>query len=139
VNQTYTGRAEYRSNVDEPTGKLIVAVLCSVSAQRGEETALVDTASEWCLLPPSVALDLGYDLEGDGDTHLHTRFGVLSGELIRLPVVFVADEGEPAEVEATWFLSPDWPGPMVIGWNGCLERLRFAFDPRESNFYFAEF
>ena len=70
--------------------------------------------------------------------HLHTRFGLLSGELVRMPVVFAADEGEPAEVEATWFISPDWPGPMVIGWNGCLERMRFAFDPRENDFYFAE-
>jgi hypothetical protein len=103
------------------------------------EVALVDTASQWCILPPPVALDLGYDLETERDARLHTRFGVLSGELIRLAVLFVADEGEPAEVEATWFLSPDWPGPIVIGWKGCLERMRFAFDPRENEFYFAEY
>lgn len=139
MNQSYTGRAKYRSDAEEPTGNLLVAMLCRVSEQRGEEIALVDTASQWCLLPPSVALDLGYDLESEGDTRLHTRFGVLSGALIRLPVIFVADEGEPAEVEATWFLSPDWPGPIVVGWKGCLERMRFAFDPRENDFYFAEY
>jgi len=27
----------------------------------------------------------------------------------------------------------------VIGWSGCLERMRFAFDPRENDFYFAEY
>jgi hypothetical protein len=139
VNQAYPGRAKYRSNVDEPTGSLLVAVLCEVGARPDKETALIDTASPWCILPPSIALELGYALDGERDTHLHTRFGLLSGELVRLPVLFAADEGEPAEVEATWFLSPDWPGPVVIGWIGCLERMRFAFDPRENDFYFAEY
>jgi hypothetical protein len=139
VNQTYPGRAKYQSNVDEPTGPLLVAVLCRVGERADKETALIDTASQWCLLPPAIALELGYTLNPEGETHLHTRFGRLSGELIRLSVLFAADEGEPAEVEATWFLSPDWPGPIVIGWSGCLERMRFAFDPRENDFYFAEY
>jgi hypothetical protein len=41
-------------------------------------------------------------------------------------------------IEATWFISPDWPGPLVLGWKGCLERLRFALDPtpEEEWFYF---
>lgn len=139
MNQTYPGRAKYQSNVDEPTGPLLVAVLCRVGERADKETALVDTASPLCILPPSIALELGYALDAEGDTRLHTRFGLLSGNLIRLPVLFVADEGEPAEVEATWFLLPDWPGPIVIGWSGCLERMRFAFDPRENDFYFAEY
>ena len=113
MNQSYPGRAKYQSNVAEPTGELLVAVQCLVGARTSEDAALVDTASRWCVLPPSVALALGYTLDAEGDTHLHTRFGLLSGELIRLPVVFAADEGEPAEVEATWFLSADRPGPMA--------------------------
>lgn len=137
MNQSYPGRTKYQSNVAEPTGELLVAVRCLVGARTSEDTALVDTASRWCVLPPSIALALGYTPDPEGDTRLHTRFGLLSGELVRMPVVFAADEGEPAEVEATWFLSPDWPGPMVIGWSGCLERMRFAFDPRENDFYFA--
>lgn len=137
--QQYDGRAGYRSSETGPTGDLIVAVLCQLSATRGDETALLDTASQWCVLPPDIAADLGISTESDGNTRLHTRFGTLSGELIRFPVRFPADEGKPAEVEATWFLSPDWPGPLVIGWTGCLERMRFAFDPREGDFYFAEY
>jgi hypothetical protein len=101
VNQSYPGRAKYLSNVDGPTGSLLVAVQCQVGARTRKDTALVDTASQWCILPPSVALNLGYTLDPEGNTRLHTRFGLLSGELIRLPVVFAADEGEPAEVEAT--------------------------------------
>jgi hypothetical protein len=139
VNQEYPGRASYQSNVEEATGKLLVVVQCQVGGRTRKDPALLDTASEWCILPPEVALGLGYTPNPDGDTRLHTRFGLLTGELLRLPVVFAADEGEPAEVEATWFLSPDWPGPVVIGWSGCLERMRFAFDPRENDFYFAEY
>jgi hypothetical protein len=139
VNQSYPGRANYRSNAEEPAGTLLVAVLCRVSGRSVEDLALLDTASPWCILPPSIALALGYPPDPDGSTQLHTRFGLLSGELVRIPVIFPADEGEPAEIEATWFLSSDWPGPLVIGWSGCLERMRFAFDPRENDFYFAAY
>jgi hypothetical protein len=78
---------------------------------------------------------LGYDPASEGPTRLHTRFGLMVGELIRLPVTFVADEGEPTTVEATWFLSADWPGPLVIGWKGCLARMRFAVEPDIDEFH----
>lgn len=139
MNQAFTGRSQYGADVPRELGNLLVAVRCKVGNDGNEDLALVDTASQWCILPPDVALGLGYPPTAEGDACLHTRFGVLSGELIRLPVFFLADEGEPTEVEATWFLSPDWPGPLVIGWKGCLERIRFAFDPREDTFYFAEY
>ena len=41
-------------------------------------------------------------------------------------------------VAGTWFVSEDWPGPNVLGWKGCLERMRFALDPSDESFYFAE-
>jgi hypothetical protein len=125
--------------VESASGDLLVVVVCRVGDYPERHSALLDTASQWCILPPAIALVLGYDPEIEADTQLHTRFGMLTGELIRLPVFFVADEGKPAEVEATWFLSPDWPGPIVIGWKGCLERMRFACDPQEDSFYFAEY
>jgi hypothetical protein len=139
VNQTFTGRAVYRCDVEAASGKLLIAVRCTVGDGRDEDIALLDTATPWCLLPPDVALDLGYVPAAEGDTRLHTRFGLLVGELLRLPMTFVADEGETTTIEATWFLSPDWPGPVVIGWKGCLERIRFAFDPREDSIFFAEY
>jgi hypothetical protein len=139
VNQEFTGRAVYYSRVPAPTGELPVAIRCQVGGNPAKHVALVDTACPWCVLPPGIAIDLGLSLETAPGERLHTRFGTLAGELIRLPVTFVADEGEPAEVEATWFLSPEWPGPLVIGWTGCLERLRFAFDPRAEAICFAEY
>jgi hypothetical protein len=137
VNQTFTGRTRYHTDVETSTGSLEIAVRCRVGPRTAQDIAMLDTACPWCMLPPSVAMDLGYELESDGGTRMHTRFGLLAGEVIRLPIAFVAAEGDPLEVDATWFLSPDWPGPMVIGWKGCLERMRFASDPNANDFYFA--
>jgi hypothetical protein len=109
-----------------------------VGDQEDADLALLDTASHWCVLPPATAITLECDLDAPGDTHLLTRFGRLTGQLVRLPTVLVAEEGENVEIEATWFISGDWPGPMVLGWKGCLERVRFGFDPGSETFYFAE-
>lgn len=49
---------------------------------------------------------------------------------------FLATEGEDLTVQATWFVCPEWRGPVVLGWKGSLERFRFALDPHEEFFYF---
>jgi hypothetical protein len=67
---------------------------------------------------------------------LLTRFGTFAGDLERIPLHLPAEEGELLTVDATWFVCEDWPGPTVLGWKGCLERIRFAFDPSEETFYF---
>ena len=69
-------------------------------------------------------------------SHLHTRFGLITGSLGRVTVRFVAADGEPLTIDATCFTSEGWLGPMVIGWKGCLERIRFGLDPSEEAFYF---
>jgi len=56
--------------------------------------------------------------------------------LERLPLTLVAEDGAELPVDATWFLSEDWPGPMVIGWKGGLERMKFGIDPGDQSFYF---
>ncbi len=58
------------------------------------------------------------------------------GALYRVPVKLLADEGEPLQMEATVFLSPDWQGPNFIGYEGLLQRIRFAVDPQANQFYF---
>ena len=57
---------------------------------------------------------------------------------MRLQLTFEAEVGGPLDLDATWFVAPDWPGPMVLGWKGCLERIRFALDPTQEWFYFAQ-
>jgi hypothetical protein len=82
---------------------------------------------------------LGYDPSVDDSLPpLLTRLGAVTGRLERIPITFLPREGEEVTIEATWFISLDWPGPTVIGWKGCLERMRFALDPNDDSFYFAE-
>ena len=52
-------------------------------------------------------------------------------------VTFVGVEKEELPIDATWLIIEDWPGPTVLGWRGCLERMRFAVDPLDNWFYFA--
>jgi hypothetical protein len=90
------------------------------------------------VLPSYIAEALGYDPTPDPAVgHLDTRFGKLPGRLEHIPVIFEADEGDNLEIEATWFIAEGWPGPVVIGWKGCLERMRLALDPSQDAFYFA--
>lgn len=132
------GKARYVP--DHPAGahRLFVAVACLVEDLPSPIFALLDTASEWCVLPASVSTDLGLDLEPDEHSiPLHTRFGEVRGRLERVRMRLIADEGDPIEIQATCFISQEWPGPMVIGWKGCLERIRFGLAPDEEALYFA--
>jgi hypothetical protein len=138
VIQEYTGKLRYSILYRAGRHQLLVAVPCLIGDLPEELRALFDTGSEWCVLGWGVATQLGFTPQPELSTSLmHTRFGLIAGRLERLPVKFRADEGEPLELEATWFVSEEWPGPTVIGWRGCLEPLRFAVDPREDWFYFA--
>lgn len=67
---------------------------------------------------------------------MSTRLGTFRGDLYRGPLFFEAREGEPLDVEATVFLSPHWRGPNFIGYQGLLQRIRFAVDPEVNLFYF---
>lgn len=135
----YTGRVRYLSRYLSDSYSLLVALRCIIGQRVEEDVALVDTAAEWCILPAAVADDLGYTLAGASEAvPLSTRFGVLTGSLERIPLRFPADDGASMSIEATWFVSADWPGPTVIGWTGGLERMRFAIDPGEEALYFGE-
>jgi hypothetical protein len=135
----------YFADHEGPFGRLFVAVSCFVGGQTSPLLALLDTASEWCMMPMETAIDLGYDLRAEGAVRIRTRFGIVTGRLEVAPVEF-RSELEPTSgtaprvltIDATWFVSEEWPGPAVIGWKGCLERMRFGLDPGHDLFYFAE-
>ena len=40
-------------------------------------------------------------------------------------------------LQAAFFTCSDWHDIVVLGWRGCLERLRFGMDPSVETFYFA--
>lgn len=139
VTQEYTGKSPYFADLDEESSCLLVAVACFVEDLPQRAYALLDTASPWCILPPPIADRLGFDLtQGEEPTLLSTRFGTLVGRLERMALTFDASQGQPLTIQATCFLSADWPGPTVIGWKGCLEWMRFGFDTTAEAFYFAE-
>jgi hypothetical protein len=135
--QRYEGWSSYASDVYQEPYRLFVAVPCIPGEWLIPWEGMLDTGAEWCVLPADLASLLGGDVVVDA-VRLETRLGTFEGRLERLPVQFPAIEGEALRVEATWFVSEDWPGPLVLGWKGCLERFRFALDSREERFYFGE-
>lgn len=117
--------------------RMLVSVPCYVGNDIVPIDAMLDTGAEWCVLPLDYADSLD-DSVVEGVVRLHTRFGLLEGQLMRCPVRFAAAEGLSVSVEATWFVSEHWFGPAILGWKGCLERFRFALDQRDSSFCFGE-
>jgi hypothetical protein len=100
---------------------------------------MVDTAAPWCIFEPEVGdLLRPYLSPVQEQAILSTRMGTLRGGLFRVPVKLPADEGQPLDLEATVFLSPDWRGPNFIGYQGLLQRIRFAVDPETNLFYFGQ-
>lgn len=114
-------------------------ILIRVAPDINEEPifAVVDTGAPWCVFRPAsgIALSRNFGLI-PGQVTLSTRFGLLQGTLYRGPIRLHADEGEPLDVEATVFLSPQWRGPNFLGYEGLLQRIRFAVDPETNLFYF---
>ncbi|MBI3909931.1 MAG: hypothetical protein HY320_03245 [Armatimonadetes bacterium] len=147
MNQVYAGRSFYLPDYKVDSHRLYVTVRCLLADLELPVQALLDTACHWCVLPAELAPEIGYDLPpGPGDAGfdpsdphlewLHTRFGRVCGRTERIPIRFPAEEGSSVDLEATWFLSRDWDGPVVLGWKGCLERVRFGLDPGDDSFYF---
>jgi hypothetical protein len=100
--------------------------------------AMVDTAAPWCIFDPAVGAKIRDRLDVvQENALLHTRLGYFQGTLGHGQLRIVAAQGEHLEVQALMFLSPDWPGGNFIGYEGCLDRIRFAVDPYRNRFYFA--
>jgi hypothetical protein len=71
-----------------------------------------------------------------GLVRLSTRVGTYEGHLYRGSLTLLAQEGESLDLDVTFFLSPHWQGGNFLGYEGALERARFAVDPRANLFYF---
>lgn len=104
---------------------------------------IMDTAAPWCLIRwpllegSGVLSPVGnnYDLQA----RLNTRFGTISGELRRLTIQLFGEEGDSVSIDATVLVSEDWRAqslPNFLGYEGFLQRLRFAVDPTRNQFHF---
>jgi len=100
--------------------------------------AQVDTGAAYSVLELGAAQALGlFGVQGHS-MRLSTRSGDLWGQLIRIPLKLVADEGESLDFEATFFVSRDWQGATFLGYTGLLDKLRIALDSPANQFYFGE-
>lgn len=127
---------DHHSRFPEPTAKVFVKIFFSGLDET--RIAQVDTGAAYSILEVNAAADLGLlGLEGPW-TRLSTRVGHLDGQLIRLPVTLIADEGESLDLEATFFVSEQWRGGTFLGYTGLLDRLRIALDSPANLFYFGK-
>jgi len=138
LEQVFDGGCTYLQDADIGEHRMPLAVPCHIEDLPDLYYALLDTGSSWCVLPAAVARLLGVTpVPGEPTLRLSTRLGSFEGWLERARVTFPADVGRAIDVDATWFVSWDWSGPMVLGWKGCVERMRIATDPDEQALYFA--
>lgn len=99
----------------------------------------MDTAAPWCIFSPSIGASLQQDFDPvSDDVLLSTRLGIFKGSLYRVPITFPALLGEALDLQATVFVSPNWPGGNFLGYQGLLQRIRFAVDPETNLFYFGQ-
>ena len=102
-----------------------------------ELLAMVDTAAPWCILEPHLAAAVADHLEElPREAAISTRLGRFSGKLYLGTTTILAEKGEGFAVATTFFLSPEWPAGNFVGYQGFLDRFRFAVDPGENRFYF---
>jgi hypothetical protein len=134
------GNSSYATNVPSGIGELTLVIRCDLAGSPGPHRAFIDSGAKWSVLPGDFAAAAGIDpdSEGLGRMVLQTRLGKFEGKLERHSVILLAEDGEDAVVDVTWFVSPDWCGPLVIGWQGGLDRFRWGLDPADETFHFEE-
>lgn len=132
------GRSKFSDQspeLPEPTAKIYVKVRFGQST----DVLLVqlDTGAAWSVLAPDIAEEAGLSPEDGDPTKLQTRFGTLTGSLVRVPLTLIADDGESLQTNGTFFVSADWPKKLsFLGYSGLMDSIRFAVDPWQNDFYF---
>lgn len=124
--------------------RLPVAVKCRIGSLKATDIALLDTGAEWSVIGGDIVETIQDDLYSPTETFaISTRMGRIEGTLYRLEISLLAEHnwGRDITVDGSVFVSKDWPGPIVLGYCGFLERIRFALDPgsgpdNEQKFYF---
>jgi hypothetical protein len=134
--QGFSRFSDRRPGVSEPTAKIFVKV--RFTTLDFPTLAQLDTGCAWSILDPETAALIGASGKDFGEPiRLSTRLGTREGPLVKVPLTLVADEGEPLEVEGTFFVPADWPaGEVFLGYSGLLDSLRLALDPGFNRFYF---
>jgi hypothetical protein len=131
----------YRPATERET---VSRIILDVQIEGITTAAMVDTGGLYFLCNPRVATLLRLDTAEamSGLRSILFRGVSIQGRLYRLNLTLFADEGEDFTFETTAFVPEEreeesWGElPCVLGFHGCLERLRFAVDPQTEMFYF---
>ena len=112
-------------------GKIGVGVYCKIHQIPEDYVAMLDTAAEWPMVGGELAEELWNQLDRGETLKIEARGECLIGELRRSTITLrrAKDGGEDLTLDSTIWISKDWHGPIVLGYRGFLERLRFALDP----------
>ena len=137
------GRCSCKSQPVTGAGKINRLVIPIAIDNLLIEQAVIDTGGAYFVIDPDLGGSLGLN---PSSALLRERLRIRGeeyfGGLHRLSVTFVAEEGESLTFQATTFIPEPghgsvWPLPVpYIGWQGCLERVRFAIDPDAGEMYF---
>lgn len=136
--RSFTGAASYY-DVDpgRPAHDPRIYIRLKLGDVRSEFLAMADTAAPWCILDPDLARGADRYLESLSEIAvLDSRMGRFTGRLYRGTTTVLAEEGMALDVDTTFFLSQEWPGGNFVGYQGFLERFRFAVDPGMNRFLF---
>ena len=124
-------------------GETTPRILLRVIVEGIPVIAIVDTGAPYVLCSPLVARRLRIDRTfALGTERILIRGVWITGRLHRMHLQFRAEEGDNLDIDVTAFVpDPEWEEgwddlPFFIGLSGCLERMRFAFDPNNDMFYF---
>jgi hypothetical protein len=144
-NETFAnGVTTYEYRAPSPSSK-IDRIFIPVEIEGVMTTAVLDTGGIYFCLDPSFALALGIEPWQGFEKHkLGIRDTTFSGVLHRLSLKFIASEGQSSVIEATAFIpngehQEEWQRmdlPNFLGFQGCMDRVRFAIDPEKVLFYF---
>jgi hypothetical protein len=123
-------------------GDRLTRLFVYVQIGKAQIAAVVDTGGAFFVLDPHFATVVGIDrASAITSERIQIRGYTQRGTIHRLPLTLLAAEGDPLTFEATAFVpelehGETWPLPSYLGWQGCLDRIRFAVDPADEVVYF---
>jgi hypothetical protein len=143
----WTGGAPLHLETWQGGRRMIMGVPCKIG-QNIKKIALLDTAAQWSVIGGKLAQMILEEQTLSVPTHislsLSTRLGKFKGYIHRVEVSLIAEKGfgHDLVVDGSFVIAPAWIGPMVLGFHGFLERIRFAIDPgtcnhKSAHIYFA--
>jgi predicted aspartyl protease len=98
-------------------------VRCAIEGLE-EMDALLDTGSQYCILPPAVARELLLDPSAEPrESFQRGPDRRYEGAVHMARVRIRALAGQDLEADPAWVVPPDWEGPPVLGWRGFLATL----------------